>query len=391
VLTLSSARASPQSQALGPSKGHAGRAATAFATWSAQAELLVELDVKRRGRNFHSPGLHRYRGKQEKQVRKRVCLCRAAPLPFALELSSSTQPKEGKGSAQPLLGQGSGRIFPYWWVLGAKASPAWSAPEHFSFVKVRKHDSPSPSLPDGRIWSLLGSVSDLLVLFPSLTCYPPSFYFAFFFPILPSLLLPCPIFLHHAHLHHPSLLDQVLLLFLISPSPHPGPFYISSRGIPGSHHCPDHICSTLSPAQCVPASSSLPAQTNPNGVDVWQPAFTAQSLCRKGQPGRSMPTRCSRTLPSLPRSPRHCRRYTTGLRAGEERPSARADKQLQGLELLPPRCCTQWYCKAQEELEASLLSSHPLTARYKNNFSSLFAWMTHRSSPFSSWMATNGH
>lgn len=58
--------------------------------------------------------------------------------------------------------------------------------------------------------------------------------------------------------------------------------------------------------------SSLPAQTNPNSVDVCQPAFAAQSLCRKGQPGRSMPVCCFCTLQSLSRSPWHCWRYTTG-------------------------------------------------------------------------------
>lgn len=98
--------------------------------------------------------------------------------------------------------------------------------------------------------------------------------------------------------------------------------------------------------------TSLTNQTNPNKVNVHQPASTAHSLQRKLKPGRSMSTHCSHTLQSLSRSPW---RYTTDLTAHEEQRSAGAHKQLS------PCCCIHWYCKAQKKQEASLLSSHSLT------------------------------
>lgn len=63
---------------------------------------------------------------------------------------------------------------------------------------------------------LVSCYSDLLFLFPSVACYPPSSYFAFFPPFFLSSYSPCLAFLHVTHLHHLSLFNQFLLIFLSS-------------------------------------------------------------------------------------------------------------------------------------------------------------------------------
>lgn len=59
----------------------------------------------------------------------------------------------------PLLGQCLQKSFPFLVGAGGHGLPYFLCPRDLQLVSIRKHDGPSPSLQDSRIWSLFGSVT----------------------------------------------------------------------------------------------------------------------------------------------------------------------------------------------------------------------------------------